>query len=89
MSSREYAYGPWPGRGPFSHLPPWWRPGRWYGRGACWSLFGPRFPTQANPNEEMEFLKWQKEALEEELKQVKERLKNLGEAETSENKPVT
>ena len=48
----------------------------------------PRFPTQANPNEEMEFLKWQKEALEEELKQVKERLKNL-EAETSENKPVT
>jgi len=59
-----------------------------YGRGACRSLFGARFPTQANPNEEMEFLKWQKEALEEELKQVKERLKNL-EAETSENKPVT
>ncbi len=34
--------GPWPGRGPFSHLPPWERPGWLYGRGACWRLFGPR-----------------------------------------------
>jgi hypothetical protein len=29
-------WGPWPGRGPFSHLPPWERPGWLYGRGACW-----------------------------------------------------
>lgn len=34
--------GSWPGRGPFSHLPPWERPGWLYGRGACWWLFGPR-----------------------------------------------
>lgn len=34
-------YGPWPGRGPFSYLPPWERPGWLYGRGACWWLFGP------------------------------------------------
>ncbi|MCP8312724.1 MAG: hypothetical protein L6M37_07235 [Candidatus Methylarchaceae archaeon HK02M1] len=31
--------GPWPRRGPFSYLPPWYRPG-WFGRGrdrgACW-----------------------------------------------------
>jgi hypothetical protein len=27
---REY-YDQWPGRGPFSHLPPWQRPGRAYG----------------------------------------------------------
>ena len=32
--------GPWPGRGPFSYLPPWQRPGWVFGRGACWSLFG-------------------------------------------------
>jgi hypothetical protein len=34
-------FGPWPGRGPLSHLPPWERPGWMFGRGACWSLFGP------------------------------------------------
>ncbi|RLF24739.1 MAG: hypothetical protein DRN15_02040 [Thermoprotei archaeon] len=32
---------PWPGRGPFSWLPPWLRPGWLFGRGACWWLFGP------------------------------------------------
>jgi hypothetical protein len=31
----------WPGRGPFSYLPPWMRPGWLYGRGACWWLFRP------------------------------------------------
>ena len=30
----------WPGRGPFSHLPPWLRPGWLFGRGACRWLFG-------------------------------------------------
>ncbi len=33
-------WGPWPGRGPFSYLPPWMRPGWLFGRGACWWLFG-------------------------------------------------
>ncbi|MCD6084293.1 MAG: hypothetical protein J7J20_01995 [Desulfurococcales archaeon] len=32
--------GPWPGRGPFSYLPPWQRPGWLFGRGACWWLYG-------------------------------------------------
>ncbi|MGQ9781797.1 MAG: hypothetical protein ACUVQ8_06050 [Nitrososphaeria archaeon] len=32
-------YGMWPGRGPFSYLPPWQRPGWFFGRGACWWLF--------------------------------------------------
>lgn len=32
--------GPWPGRGPFSHLPPWQRPGWLFGRGACRWLLG-------------------------------------------------
>jgi hypothetical protein len=31
--------GPWPGRGPFSNLPPWERPGWLYGRGSCWYLY--------------------------------------------------
>ncbi|RLG85016.1 MAG: hypothetical protein DRO18_06440 [Thermoprotei archaeon] len=33
-------WSPWPGRGPFSHLPPWMRPGWLFGRGSCWFLFG-------------------------------------------------
>lgn len=32
--------GPWPGRGPFSYLPPWLRPGWLFGRRAGWWLFG-------------------------------------------------
>ena len=48
-------FGPWPGRGPFSHLPPWERPGWMFGRGACWWLFGPpggygRYPLIARPD---------------------------------------
>lgn len=30
----------WPGKGPFSHLPPWMRPGWVFGRGMCWRFFG-------------------------------------------------
>jgi len=37
--------GPWPGRGPFSYLPPWQRPGWLYGRGACWRLLAPYLQT--------------------------------------------
>ncbi len=32
--------GPWPGRGPFSYLPPWQRPGWIFGRRTCWWLYG-------------------------------------------------
>ena len=38
---RGLSGGPWPGRGPFSHLPPWQRPGCVYGRGACWWFLNP------------------------------------------------
>jgi hypothetical protein len=47
MAWRGYGWGgrgwsgPWPGRGPFSYLPPWQRPGWLFGRGACWWLFNP------------------------------------------------
>ncbi len=51
--------GPWPGNGPFSHLPPWQRPGWLYGPGSCWYLYQqnkdttsdqvPPFPDQFAP----------------------------------------
>ena len=44
--------GPWPGRGPFSYLPPWQRPGWLYGRGACWWFLAPHLKAtvpQASP----------------------------------------
>lgn len=51
--------GPWPGNGPFSHLPPWQRPGWLYGPGSCWYLYQqnkdtpsdqvPPFPDQFVP----------------------------------------
>ena len=33
--------GPWPGRGPFSYLPPWQRPEWLFGKASCWWLFNP------------------------------------------------
>jgi len=40
-------YGPWPGRGPFSNLPPWQRPGWLFGRGSCWYLYSQNLPKDA------------------------------------------
>ncbi|MHA2427197.1 MAG: hypothetical protein ACXADB_04130 [Candidatus Hermodarchaeia archaeon] len=36
---RGSGQGPWPGHGPFSHLPPWQRPGWLYGPGSCWNYY--------------------------------------------------
>ena len=45
MGYRRRAYfDQWPGRGPFSHLPPWQRPGRMYG-GRGWGA-DPRVCTR-------------------------------------------
>jgi len=42
---RWWKPGIWPGFGPFSHLPPWERPGWLFGRGACWAyLWSHRLP---------------------------------------------
>jgi hypothetical protein len=41
--------GSWPGRGPFSSLPPWQRPGWLYGRGACWWFYKPYLQTNIQP----------------------------------------
>ena len=86
-------WGPWPGRGPFSHLPPWERPGWLYGRGACWwwaagrgRLYSPPYPlSQApgyglapiRPEDEIAALEESKRYLQEELKGIDARIQEL------------
>lgn len=81
--------GYWPGAGPFSHLPPWRRPGWLYGPGACWQLFsqkGTNLPQidQLKPEDEALILNEQKQAIleqvninQEMLKKIEARLKEL------------
>ena len=81
--------GLWPGRGPFSYLPPWQRPGRLYGRGACWWYFDPNLrttiqtpagiqPALAIPKEqEIAVLENQAKYLEQTLEQIRKRLEEL------------
>jgi hypothetical protein len=72
--------GPWPGRGPYSNLPPWERPGWLYGRGACWYMYGPyRAVPPTNPEDEAAMLAEQKTAIEEQLKSMQETLKRIQE----------
>lgn len=85
-------FGPWPGRGPFSYLPPWLRPGWLFGPGACWWLLGlgaglpypygfpPYPPTMLSPTEELSALEESKKALEEELKGIEARIEELKKA---------
>ena len=42
--------GAWPGQGPFSHLPPWQRPGWLYGPGSCWYLYRQGIGTLPDPD---------------------------------------
>ncbi|MGD2072215.1 MAG: hypothetical protein PVG65_01855 [Candidatus Thorarchaeota archaeon] len=79
--------GRWPGNGPFSHLPPWERPGWLYGPGSCWTLgYRGVSTTPVDSTTDIETLRNQKEYLEtqlnslqETLAQIEERLKNLEE----------
>ena len=77
----------WPGRGPFSYLPPWQRPGWLYGRGACWWLLNPNLqqtvpatsvvPPTLTKEQETEMLKQHMAALESQLTAIKKRLEEL------------
>ena len=85
--------GPWPGRGPFSYLPPWQRPGWIYGRGACWWLLDPKLQStiqQAQPptiqpsvapmltrEQEHEMLKQQEKFITTQLEAIRKRLDDL------------
>jgi hypothetical protein len=75
--------GPWPGRGPYSNLPPWQRPGWLYGKGACgylYGLYGETPPTaQLKPEDEAALLTEQKTMIEEQLKSMQEALKKIQE----------
>jgi len=83
--------GRWPGYGPYSHLPPWERPGWLYGRGACWWLYPhlssarPRYlsryypPIPTTQEDEAGLLGAQKTALEEEMKAIQEELARIEE----------
>lgn len=74
--------GPWPGRGPFSNLPPWQRPGWLYGRGACWYLYAPPYQAVVPPikaEDEAALLAEQKTLIEEQLKAMQETLKKIQE----------
>ena len=84
-------YGPYPGRGPFSYLPPWQRPGWVFGRGACWWLLSPylryslpytaySLPYTAAPiskEQEQQMLREEMAILEKSLEEIKARLKEL------------
>jgi hypothetical protein len=70
--------GPYPGHGPWSHLPPWERPGWWYGRGWCW--WYARYPYALWPSKEDEirYLEEMKKYLTETvLKEIDRRLEEL------------
>jgi len=72
--------GPWPGRGPFSHLPPWQRPGWLYGRGASWWLLNPYYATPTpvmRPEDEAKILTEQRTSLEEQVKALQEAIKRI------------
>jgi hypothetical protein len=81
--------GPGPGRGPFSNLPPWQRPGWLYGRGACWYLYGPHQAAAVPPikaEDEKALLAEQKTLIEEQLKAMQETLKKIEERMNELNK---
>lgn len=75
---------PWPGRGPYAHLPPWQRPGWLYGRAACcghWATYKdyPPIPTLLKPEDEIAILTQQKTFVEEQLKTMQENLQKIQE----------
>jgi len=79
--------GPYPGKGPWSYLPPWERPGWKYGRGWCWWYLGTPAPgTYAPPpwidrSSELKYLEDFKNYLEDFKKQVEARIEELKRSE--------
>jgi hypothetical protein len=79
MAQRHRGATNWPGAGPYSHLPPWQRPGWLYGRGACRYLYytHPLPPNAIPPQEEKTILTEQKEIIQEQLKTLQEQLDQI------------
>ncbi len=87
---RRWKAGKWPGFGPFSHLPPWERPGWYYSRCFCrsyalrrrfWNLGSSQKDEVSALEEYKKELEAEKESIEEELKEVERRIKELREKE--------
>lgn len=85
---RWWKAGIWPGFGPFSHLPPWERPGWLFGRGACWAYFASRLSPRAlrlrypriaslSRGEEISALEEYKKELEDEKASIEEELREV------------
>lgn len=75
-------FGPWPGAGPFSYLPPWQRPGWLYGPGACWWFWSGLTPytspiSPPSITEQIEELEAYKRDLEEELKEIDKEIEKV------------
>ena len=72
----------WPGKGPFSHLPPWLRPGWVLGRGWC-RYYAPAWLDREEERRLLEdyssALREEIERLRRELEEVEERLERLRE----------
>jgi len=70
-------WGPYPGRGPWRHLPPWERPGYMF-RGWCWRHWGHPYLTESEALKDYrEWLERYVKALEEEIAAVKEEIKRV------------
>ncbi len=70
------AWGPYPGRGPWSHLPPPLRPG-WWCRGWWW-LYGAPYPPYMDPEAERRYLEdLRKYLMDVVLKEIDRRLDEL------------
>lgn len=70
----------WPGRGPWSHLPPWERPGWIYGRGWCCNWIRPQwyYPPFPSREDEIRYLEELKKYITEVvLKEIDRRLEEL------------
>ncbi len=82
--------GRWPGNGPFSHLPPWKRPGWLYGPGSCWTMGLAGSPLQPVAQiesvrvlqEQKNLMESQLESLQESLDRVEKRLKEIEESDS-------
>ncbi len=70
-------FGNWPGRGPFSNLPPWERPGYLYGRGACMYLAQPVNTEPITKDTEVALLTQQKNAVELQVKALQQTLEKI------------
>ncbi|WP_448578288.1 DUF5320 domain-containing protein [Thermosphaera sp.] len=65
----------WHWKRPWKHIPPWVRPGWYFGKGWCWKQYG--FPPVSDEDEVKYLEELRKYLTEVVLKEIDERLKEL------------